>query len=235
MINRFAPLINGTKHILLSRFRIQSLNIHPSAHIGKRCVIKRGSIISANNFLEENVELYRHVVLGKNVRVGAFTSINDSTVIECGSIGRFCSIGVDVIIGLGVHPLNHITTSTLAGRSLSISDDDKLKNTPPRSPIIEDDVWIGSRALIMQGVTIHTGAVVGAGAIVTKDVPAYAIVAGVPAKVLRYRFDEETIDRLLKSRIWQNYNDNKELVKQLIEAGEGFSKVLMKTDYIKGC
>lgn len=230
MRNRLKSLLNGLKYSLLSKCRISSLCIHPSASIGEGCIIKRGSIISENVSLEKDVELYRHVVLGKDVNVGACTSINDSSVIECGSIGRFCSIGVDVIIGLGVHPLNHITTSTLAGRSLSISDDENLKNTPPRSPIIEDDVWIGSRALIMQGVTIHTGAVVGAGAIVTKDVPAYAIVAGVPAKVLRYRFDEETIERLLESSIWENYNDNKELIKQLIEAGNGFAEVLMKPE-----
>lgn len=188
--------------------------------MGGGCIIKRGSKISENVLIEDNVELYRNVVLGKDVKVGACTSINDSSVIECGSIGRFCSIGVDVIIGLGVHPLNYVTSSTLALRVLGIKQE---LNLPP--PIIEDDVWIGSRALIMRGVTVHTGAVIGAGAVVTKDVPPYAIVAGVPAKVLKYRFDEVVISRMLEINIWRK--NRKDFIKKLIEAGDGFVSLLI--------
>jgi len=68
------------------------------------------------------------------------------------------------------------------------------------------DVWIGDNSVIMSGLTIGTGAVIGAGAVVTKDVPPYAIVAGIPGRILRYRFDERTIDRLLASRWWE-YGD----------------------------
>ena len=67
---------------------------------------------------------------------------------------------------------------------------------------IGHDVWIGYGAIIMDGVTIGTGAVVAAAAVVTKDVPPYAIVAGVPARIIRYRFDDDTIRRLLESRWW---------------------------------
>ena len=67
---------------------------------------------------------------------------------------------------------------------------------------IGHDVWIGYGAIIMDGVTVGTGAIVGAAAVVTKDVPPYAIVAGVPARIIRYRFDENTIKRLLESRWW---------------------------------
>lgn len=65
---------------------------------------------------------------------------------------------------------------------------------------IGNDAWIGQRAIIMQGVSIGNGAVIGAGAVVTKDFPPYAVVAGVPAKILRYRFDENTISQLQDSR-----------------------------------
>ena len=75
-----------------------------------------------------------------------------------------------------------------------------------RPVIIGNDVWIGRNAIIMDGVEIGSGAVVASGAIVTKDVPPYAIVGGVPAKVIRYRFDEQTIERLIESR-WWDYPD----------------------------
>ncbi len=68
--------------------------------------------------------------------------------------------------------------------------------------IIENDVWIGAKATVMSGVTIHNGAVVAAGSVVTKDVPPYAIVAGNPAKVVKYRFTEEQIKKLLQISWW---------------------------------
>lgn len=64
--------------------------------------------------------------------------------------------------------------------------------------IVDDDVWIGESAIIMAGVHIGRGAVIGAGAVVTKDVPPYAVAVGTPAKIVKYRFDHETIDKLLK-------------------------------------
>ena len=70
------------------------------------------------------------------------------------------------------------------------------------STIIGNDVWIGAKAIIRSGVTIGDGAVIGAGAVVTKDVPPYAIVAGVPAKIIRYRFDEELRKALLAAKWW---------------------------------
>ena len=87
---------------------------------------------------------------------------------------------------------------------------------------IGNDVWIGSRATILEGVNIGDGVVVAAGAVVTKDVPPYAIVGGVPARIIRYRFDEETIQNLLKMKWWekdqewiQNHADDFDDVKQL--------------------
>ena len=68
---------------------------------------------------------------------------------------------------------------------------------------IGNDVWIGAHAQIKSGITIGTGSIVAAGAVVTKDVPPYAIVGGVPAKIIRYRFPEETVEKLLKSEWWK--------------------------------
>ena len=67
---------------------------------------------------------------------------------------------------------------------------------------IENDVWIGLNVVIMDGITIGDGAVIGSGAVVTRDIPPYAVAVGIPARVIRYRFDPETIERLLKTRWW---------------------------------
>lgn len=72
-----------------------------------------------------------------------------------------------------------------------------------KNVVIGNDVWIGEAVFINDGVKIGSGAVIGAHSVVTKDIPPYAIVAGAPAKILRYRFDEETIKHLLESRWWE--------------------------------
>lgn len=133
---------------------------------------------------------------------------NDCSII--GNIGRFCSIAAEVKNSLGIHPMTepYVSTSpmffslrkqsgtTFAQKQLF----EELKN-----PIeIGHDCWIGQRAFIVGGVKIGTGAVVLAGAVVTKDVPPYAVVGGVPARIIKYRYDEDTIDFLLKSE-WWNY------------------------------
>lgn len=223
MIRRIMSLMNGLKWSVNTGFRVFSTNIYPSVKIGKGCVVKRGSSLLDGACLGEGAELYRRVILGKDVKVGAHTSINDSTIVECGTIGRFCSIGVDVIIGPGVHPLNHFTTSTLVMKSFGVVS---KEFTPPHPPIIGDDVWVGSRAIIMRGVSIGQGAVIGAEAVVTKNVPPYAIVAGVPSKIIKYRFDEDMRNKLLALHLFDNYEDNIDLFKRLLSAGSSFPDCL---------
>jgi acetyltransferase-like isoleucine patch superfamily enzyme len=123
-------------------------------------------------------------------------------------IGSFCSFGADVRIFLGgEHRMDWVTTypfpefwksaSAFTGHPASKGD-----------IIIGNDVWIGYHATILSGVTIGDGAVVGAGAVVTKDIPPYGIAVGNPARLIRKRFDEETIGRLLKIA-WWNWDDSK--------------------------
>lgn len=107
------------------------------------------------------------------------------------SIGNFVSIAPGVQFLLGVnHQTKTLTTFPLYTRLVEPSNHDAVNNGPI---IVEDEVWIGTNALIMSGVTIGKGAIIAAGAVVTKDVPPYAIVGGVPAKLLRYKFSEDII------------------------------------------
>lgn len=129
------------------------------------------------------------------------------------NIGCFTSIANQVVIGGASHPMNWAGMSPVfyAGRdSINTKFSEYLLDTPPNTTI-GNDVWIGRSAIILSGVNVGNGAVVGAGAVVTKDIPAYAIVAGNPAKIIRYRFDENIIHALENINWW--HLDKNELSK----------------------
>lgn len=137
--------------------------------------------------------------------IGKYSYVSyDSKVINT-DIGNFCSISSNVTIGEAEHPLDWASTSPVfqevnnSGSSVRFA---RHVLPQPKRTTIGHDVWIGHRAIVKAGVTIGTGAVVGAGAIVTKDVAPYAIVAGVPAKLIRYRFDNQIIKELLATEWW---------------------------------
>lgn len=123
-------------------------------------------------------------------------------------IGSFCSIANDVIIGGGAHPLDWVSTSPVfyEGRDSVVKKYSTHRRPEPARTSIGHDVWIGSRALVRQGVKIGVGAVVGMGSVVTHDVAAYSIVAGVPARHVRFRFEPETVEALLNSQ-WRTRDD----------------------------
>lgn len=141
--------------------------------------------------------------IGKNVRIGRNSFLNEGIIREHTTIGRYCSIGRKVTIAAPHHPLNFMTThlALLAMSDQGAPNPDAQENL--RETIIGNDVWIGDNVFIKRGVRISDGAVIGASAVVTKDVPPYAIMAGVPARLLRYRFDEATRQRLLAAAWWR--------------------------------
>lgn len=139
-------------------------------------------------------------------------------------IGAFCSIANDVKIGGAMHPMEWASTSPVfyKGRdsvSKKFSEYDRPKDN---RTIIGNDVWIGSGAFIKQGATIGDGAVIGMGAVVTKDVPPYAIVGGNPAKLIRMRFDDTIIKRMIQSEWWKLSDEVLLEVAQYIKEPEVF-------------
>ena len=113
-------------------------------------------------------------------------------------IGNYCSIARDVCFLLGgEHSKKTITMFSINERILHKKRTFAKAHDSQKNIVIGDDCWIGTNVLIFHGVKIGQGAIVAAGAVVTKDVPPYAIVGGVPAKVIKYRFDEKIIQNLL--------------------------------------
>lgn len=149
-----------------------------------------------------------------NSILGKYTYIGVNTYVINTDIGHYCSIGNDSSIGLGQHPLFYASTSPVfyEGKNIFRKNFAKLKFQKYKKTTIENDVWIGERVLIMDGVSIGTGAVIGAGTIVTRDVPPYAIVVGNPGKILKYRFDDDIISQLLESKWWELDDDKLEMI-----------------------
>ena len=147
--------------------------------------------------------------------IGYASYIGNRSFIKNTKIGRYTCIATDVMTVAGSHPTSKFVSIHPAFYSTrkqsgftyvseeKFSDFNYIDENQKFTVMIGNDVWIGSGVKIMEGITIGDGAVVAAGAIVTKDVPPYAIVGGVPAKVIKYRFDEETIQKLLELTWWE--------------------------------
>ena len=134
--------------------------------------------------------------------MGKYTSINGPSTRICGevnhvNIGSYCSVASNVVIQEFNHNYLRATTYNIFSHIIGVQN---MTEKISRGPIIiHDDVWIGSNSVILSGVTIGRGSVVGAGSVVTKDVAPYTIVAGNPAKFIKYRFSKDTIERIENS------------------------------------
>ena len=140
-----------------------------------------------------------------NVKLGKHTYVSGARI-EDSVVGAYCCIGPEARIGgLGRHPTRWLSAhpgfySMHSGSGTSFVRENRFQEIAEIS--IGNDVWIGARALVLDGVTIGDGAIVAAGAVVAANVPSYAVVGGVPARVIRERFTKETVEALLEWKWW---------------------------------
>ena len=194
-------------HRLFQVFRLST------ARKGERWKI--GDVIALDP--EARIEKYAQVLVGSvlPLELGAFSYGHSVFSTEL-TIGRYCSLSWDVEVMAGNHPIDWVTTSPVThfpqdirGLSLYLNDigakEYRLHRFDlGRVPVnVGHDVWIGAHVIIKRGIKIGHGAVVGAGSVIMHDVPPYAIVAGTPARILRYRFQDDVIADLLQSEWWR--------------------------------
>ncbi len=151
------------------------------------------------NVLEAHVSLRRGTEIQGNCRVGAYSSINGATIYPRTTIGRYCSIARGAAIGAPDHPLDCLGTSLALTKAKAVL---QLKET-----FLGSDVWVGANVVVLGGVSVGHGAVIGAGAVVTKNVEPYAVIVGVPARLVRHRFPPEIVADLLALRWWELDHD----------------------------
>ena len=212
------------------KYKYRKLNVV----ISKKATIERDSTFEGCNVIHNGTHFR-----GK-IGYGSYIGLNSNIY---GKIGRFCSIAGNVNVVNGFHPTEKFVSTHpaffspigQAGSTFSNNqcyDEVRFADKDNRHPIIiGNDVWIGFGATILAGVTIGDGAVVAAGAIVTKDVPPYAVVGGTPAKVMKYRFGQDEIDFLCDFKWWDKPIDWIKENSDLFSDIDKFKNSFLKTSY----
>jgi virginiamycin A acetyltransferase len=173
-------------------------------------IIRTLSLFNYSNNIGTKNKIHWTVRVGEDCSIGDHNYIGKGCGIDNAILKSYCSIAPNVQIGPGMHSLKFLSTSQLLSKEM-INHKLVYKKT-----YIDNDVWLGVNSVLIQGVTIGQGAVVGANSVVTKNVPAYAIVGGVPAKIIKYRFNEKEIKYLLTKDIYRD-TDKKLVLKRLKE------------------
>lgn len=157
--------------------------------------------------IDSKIDKTARIEHNTNIRyseIGRYSYVSAGSSVIYAKVGCFCSIASGVAIGGGAHNIDAVSTSPLFndGKNIFKRNFGHSKFVPYKETIIGNDVWIGNRALILQGITVGDGAIIGAGSVVTKDVEPYTIVAGNPAREIRKRFDHKTIEQLCELKWW---------------------------------
>lgn len=188
----------------------------------------KGLIVSPLSSVDTKSTLSPHVALHgaarvRNSNIGRYSYIN-SAMVSNTNLGSFCSIGPGAFVGgLGAHPTGYISTHpAFYSNSGQVSSSFVQGNLFDEHAltVVGEDVWIGANAIVLDGVKIGTGCVIGAGAVVTKDMPPYSICTGVPARVRRQRFSDSEVAQLLSSEWWKMSDENLGQLAKTMRSGD---------------
>lgn len=228
LLNRFL-CINKFKVVIFKMKNKRNVHFQPKCTIDSKCTFEGKNLVCSGANLQ-------------GVKLGKFSYIGRDSQLNWVRIGRYSSIGPNVKNVVGKHPIKDFVSTHPAFFSIRKQVGETFVNnqkfeeynyvdyTNKISNIIGNDVWIGANSSIMEGIVIGDGAVIAAGAVVTKNVPPFAIVAGIPAKIIKYRFNKEEIEFLLELEWWNKeedwvkkygeYFENIELLKQVLKNNE---------------
>ncbi len=193
-----------------------------STPIANTAAIKKYGIIIAGKLEMKNAKLafqppvrFQSLHCPQGLKIGAYSFMRDSYAGSSPAIGRYCSIGANFSIGEPNHPLDWLSTASFQYRSSKFGFYEPMRDfvpvPEPEVPkgkdvtTVGNDVWIGSNVMILRGVRVGDGAVIAAGAVVTKDVQPYSIVGGVPAKIIGNRFADPAIPAALSKLKWWQF------------------------------
>ncbi|WP_438958606.1 CatB-related O-acetyltransferase [Porticoccus sp.] len=175
-------------YLLKRKARALGININHMDRVSSSSVIHTETPVSlgSTRIINDSIE---------SMSFGAYSYVRSGMISNVASIGRFCSLGQNVTLGQSkrIHPADW------ASNSIYLCTDYQYVATPT---IIQNDVWIGQDVVVMEGVTVGNGAIIGRNSVVTKNVLPYQIVAGNPARPIRFRFEDALIEQLLHSQWW---------------------------------
>ena len=199
----------GNNVLIASNSSVENSLIKGDVKIGENNLID-SSEINCNLKTDEYCKIYASKLTG-NIILGRFSSFWGPNIdVFTGEaflrIGNYCSIARNVSFQAYNHNANKVTTYMIGKNFFNEPWDNEI--VYKGDIIVKNDVWIGAHSVVMGGVTINNGAIIAANSVVTKDIPAYAIVGGVPAKLISYRFSKEKINKLEKLE-WWNWNNEK--------------------------
>jgi acetyltransferase-like isoleucine patch superfamily enzyme len=221
--------------------RLKDLYSLLKLQIRKKIIIESGVKVNSATVIEDNVKIYRNTKI-LNSSIGGGTYIGWHSVLNKTKIGRFCSIAPFVEVIYGRHAINEFVSShpafySTAGQGgFSFVAESKFdefiyaNKSSKYSVVIGNDVWIGYGVKIMEGITIGDGAIIGAGSLVTKNVEAYGVYVGIPAKKIKLRFVSEIVEKLIKARWWDRDFEWIKNNSELFDSPDKIIKALAEVD-----